>query len=916
MRKILFRVFTLICAIALIAQLGAQSAFALQDVTPDDSTTESFPYDFKFGLTDNGVSVNKDGSWSVEMYLEGANDLFEYDAWYGIYDLGVTPDSEIDSQGAWGYVIPTVGNATEPALESGDKLPTKRFTFSFNSQTDLTTPSDGKTNPELGGTYNVYLFYADHGDDQYKIARSTVITIPEMPALSADYEHVIVIGIDGAGTFFQNTPTPNIDRIFANDHSAISYSVRTEDPSMSAQNWASMLHGVSDDYHGIYNEFAYVNECSSLPSYPSVFKVIRENNPEAKIGAFSNWFAINTGIIENGIGVDKIHGMDDASITAEVVKYVKENSPQFVFVQMDEADAAGHNYGFGLQQQLDKITQLDEYVGQIYRAYEEQGILDKTLFIVTSDHGGTAACTHGGMSENEINVMFAATGKTVTSGTIGDMAVRDTAAVILHALGCVIPNVYQARVPNNLFADTSRKTEFKFALTENGVTVNENSYEIEMYIEGADARFGHDAWFGIYNGNVTAEELYANGEDLFQGAWGYVSSNLDSSTRLDSSKYIFKFESANLIANDNNPVVGGTYTVFLFYTNGYDGNRYVVADSIGVTIKNDDAIDFDLVENGVTVKPDGSWRANMYFVDDGTSTSDFWYGVYDSDVSALDIQTQRDAILPLGWSSITRSVDDITPKKYSFSFDSTRNSNPNNSNILVTGKTYTVYLFPLVDGEKEYSACASFPLNVPSVANTGDGYLKFGFANQSDRIIVNEDGSWVLKLFIEGADARFDESAWIGIYSADVTKEQLLARDSAALLLARMPLGVFTSDSKELQMDSSMITPEAGALKVGERYQLVLFYSDSSSNSSVVSRMGSFTFLSTIQNTVEEPEPEPEPVLDPEPEPEPEPEIEEVTTDAPPTEDGWNGGAIIIIATALLVTSGLVAILYLRKKKH
>lgn len=924
MKKIFYRLLTIICVVALVAQIGSQSALALTlGDGAGDSPSESEQYDFKFGITDSGVSVNKDGSWSVEMYLEGANDSFEYDAWYGIYDLGVIPDSALDSQGAWGYVIPKADTATEPALKSGDEIPTKRFTFSFCSQTDLTDPAEGKSVPVLGGTYNLYLFYADHGEDQYKIARSTVITIPELPLLSADYEHVIVIGIDGAGTFFQNTPTPNIDRIFSNDHSAISYSVRTEDPSMSAQNWAAMLHGVADDYHGIDNDFAYANECLISSLYPSVFKVLRDNDPNAKLGAFTNWTAINTGIIENGIGVDKIYGMDDASITAEVVNYVKENSPQFVFVQMDEADAAGHTFGFNSQQQLDKITQLDEYVGQIYSAYEEMGILDKTLFIVTSDHGGTPSATHGGMSAEEINVMFAATGKTVVRGTIGTMAVRDTAAVVLHAMGAVIPTVYQARVPDNLFEDTVRQPEFTFALTEQGVTVTDDLYEIEMYIEGADDRFGHDAWFGIYNGNVTAEDIYQNGDALSLGAWGYVSSDLDASVRLGSEKQVFTFKSSSLIPNENNPVIGGTYTVFLFYTNGHEGNKYVVADSIGITIKNKDNIDFGVAEKGVTLRPDGLWSANMYFVYDGTQSADFWYGIYDADVSAQDIGAQGSAISYLGGNFISCVVneDDLTPKKYSFSFNSFKNSNLNNPNPLLPGRTYNVYLFEMVDGEKKYDPLASFPLHVPGVANTGDGYLQFGFVNQSDRIVVNEDGSWELKLFISGADARFDGSAWIGIYNADATIEQILSYDANVSEIAHIPLGVFTSDRRAIKVDSSMITSGDNLLKIGGSYKLVLFYSDYSPNSGVVARMVPFTLLSTNPPVVEdiepepEPEPQPEPEPEPVPEPEPEPEPEETQLEEMPPEEDRNIAAPIIIAMLVTMVVGTVLVIQLIKKK-
>ena len=90
------------------------------------------------------------------------------------------------------------------ALEDGDRIPSKRFTFTYTSD-DLDTSISSKGNPKLGGTYNVFLFGTDRGDDQYTIRRSFPITIPAQPTAAADYEHVIIIGVDGAGTFFTNS---------------------------------------------------------------------------------------------------------------------------------------------------------------------------------------------------------------------------------------------------------------------------------------------------------------------------------------------------------------------------------------------------------------------------------------------------------------------------------------------------------------------------------------------------------------------------------------------------------------------------------------------------------------------------------------------------------------------------------------
>ncbi len=825
---------------------------------------------YKFGLTNKGVTVNTDGSWSVEMYLEGADNNFDYDAWYGIYDLGVTPTSSADSQGAWGYLVPGNDGVRDTGLSSGSNLPTKRFKFTFTSN-DLDTPASGKKNPTLGGTYNVHVFFADHGAKAYSIARSIPITIPAKPTLSASYDHVIIIGVDGAGTYFNNADTPNMDRIFSNQNTAISHTVRTEDPSISAQNWTSMLHGVADEYHNITNDYASSNPYPLNSDYPSVFKVVRDNYSNAKLGSFTHWAPISTGIIEEGINVNKVYGLSDENISQKVCEYVNANDPKLVFVQFDEADSTGHSYGFNTPSQHEVITRIDGYIGQIYDTYQQKGLLDRTLFIVTSDHGGTINGTHGGTSYDETHVSFYATGSTVQSGTIGDMMVRDTAAIVLHALGCPAPNTYSARVPNNLFANVTRSTEYSFGLTSKGVTVNGSSYEIEMYIEGADNRFGHDAWFGIYDGNVTAEELFAKGGALSQGAWNYVvqstaskqTPGLSPGTRLGAERRVFTFKSSDLdTSKDNNPSVGGTYTIFLFYTDGHDGNGYVVADSICVTIKanNTNSVNFGLTENGVTVRPDGSFSLEMYLEGAGSDFKfDTWVGMYDADVTEAELKAEGGNISQGAWGYIKNQNDTSnlnSGTRYVFSLDS-NNFDTNKENRPVAGKTYRVFLFPTdgkVEGDnRQYDAVASFAVHIPAKATTGDGY-QFGFINSENKVTANGDGTWSLHMFIEGADNRFDYDAWYGIYDTDVTAEQLLAgrgemsQGAWGYINSSLSSGKLGSERHTFTFNSSTIdTNQSNNPKLGGTYNVVLFYNDRSPDGYVVARMIPFTIPTLSQ---------------------------------------------------------------------
>ena len=269
------------------------------------------------------------------------------------------------------------------------------------------------------------------------------------------YKHVVILGVDGAGSFFSKTDTPNMDAIFADG--AITYKGITESPSISAECWTSLMHGVNASVHGIT-----ANAQSSYPidsDYPSFFRVVRENDPNAVLGSYTTWNTINNLIVEDGIGVTKVGWSGtDADLTDRICAYVESASPDVLFVQFDNVDAVGHTLGFGSDEHLEKITETDILIGRIYDSYVKAGIIEDTLFIVTTDHGGTKVASgsylgnHGGETPEEKEITFAAKGKTVVKGgTVEGFEIRDTAAIVLYALGYEQPASWTARVPSGLF---------------------------------------------------------------------------------------------------------------------------------------------------------------------------------------------------------------------------------------------------------------------------------------------------------------------------------------------------------------------------------------------------------------------------------------------------------------------------------
>ena len=262
------------------------------------------------------------------------------------------------------------------------------------------------------------------------------------------YKRVALIGVDGAGNFFRQAATPNLDRIFHGG--SVAYDVYTATPSISAECWGSMLHGVTPDLHRLSNGLASSVRYDPVSPFPSVFRIIRENDADCELASFCNWNPINYGIIEDGLGVHMDTGAD-APLCDKICEYLADHDPKLLFVQFDQVDGAGHAHGYGTEKHLAQIEFTDGLIGRIWEMYEKRGLVEDTLFIVTADHGGFNH-SHGGATEEEMRVMFALSGKTVVQdGAAVDMQIRDTASIVLHALGYKQSENWSSIVPDGVF---------------------------------------------------------------------------------------------------------------------------------------------------------------------------------------------------------------------------------------------------------------------------------------------------------------------------------------------------------------------------------------------------------------------------------------------------------------------------------
>lgn len=128
----------------------------------------------------------------------------------------------------------------------------------------------------------------------------------------------------------------------------------------------------------------------------------------------------------------------DLVITEDLI----QNFPadfRLMFVHFPTPDAMGHEYGWLSPEQLSVLFRADQAIEKIYTELEARGLMNETLFIITSDHGGHAT-THGSSMYEDMTIPWIAFGAGILPANLNSSVTTiDTAATAAFALGLDIP---------------------------------------------------------------------------------------------------------------------------------------------------------------------------------------------------------------------------------------------------------------------------------------------------------------------------------------------------------------------------------------------------------------------------------------------------------------------------------------------
>ncbi len=294
----------------------------------------------------------------------------------------------------------------------------------------------------------------------------SIIVFP-FPALAQapDIDHVIVVGVDGMSPDgIRKAETPTLDSILK--VAAYTWKCQAVLPTSSSPNWASMIMGAGPDKHGITSNAWQPNnqtielDCIGIngngkPSgmWPTIFGELRRQKPDAVIACFNDWLAFDR-LFEKGVAdrqrdanlLQAARHKGYKGITRKAARYLIKKQPNFLFVHLDLVDHAGHAHGHGTPEYYKAVGIADRMIGQVAKAVKASGVAERTVILITADHGGIGH-GHGGNTPEEVNVPWILTGPSVVNGELRvDVNTYDTASTLAYLLGIEAPDCWVGKV--------------------------------------------------------------------------------------------------------------------------------------------------------------------------------------------------------------------------------------------------------------------------------------------------------------------------------------------------------------------------------------------------------------------------------------------------------------------------------------
>ncbi len=256
-----------------------------------------------------------------------------------------------------------------------------------------------------------------------------------LPKEAPDY--VVVISEDGLRPdAIDAERAPNHIRFIKEGASA--RLARTIHESDTLPSHASMLSGFDAKEHGLFwnsfrRERGYIH-------VPTIFSIAREHGLSTAM--FIGKPKLRHIALPGSVDHLERPGYMCKKVSQRAAEYFAAEKPRLMFVHFSDPDEYGHKNGWMSNAYLKGVAASDRCLGTLLAGIEASGLAERTLVIVTADHGGHGKVHSGSRHEVDREIPWIVRGPGVTKGLIIEQAVStvDTAATVLSALKLPFPD--------------------------------------------------------------------------------------------------------------------------------------------------------------------------------------------------------------------------------------------------------------------------------------------------------------------------------------------------------------------------------------------------------------------------------------------------------------------------------------------
>lgn len=245
---------------------------------------------------------------------------------------------------------------------------------------------------------------------------------------------VILIVIDGCrADRFAEAHTPFIDSLAADGVRCAD--MHTVYPARTLTAVSTMLTGAAPRTHGIRSNLSRGLKCESI------FDALDAHGMRGRlVGSARLGDAFGEESVERVPATKRNEAIDEA-LVARAREILKQDDPDLLVLQTRSVDQTGQVQGSDYPEYLAQIEETDRLLERFIGWCRDEGYLEETTVLVTSDHGQANNGGHGHLTEPERRVPFLAWGRGVPSGVEleGTRTLHDVAPTVAYYLGAPSP---------------------------------------------------------------------------------------------------------------------------------------------------------------------------------------------------------------------------------------------------------------------------------------------------------------------------------------------------------------------------------------------------------------------------------------------------------------------------------------------